>query len=303
MASIDAVSVAVHLHDVHKAYGQTRALDGLSFDVPAGVLLGFLGPNGAGKTTTFRTILGLARPDRGTIEVLGMRVGPDTPRIVKRVGAIVEEPGLYGFLTARDNLLVAADTLGFGYERIDELLDFVELADVAGRRVDGYSKGMRQRLALAAALLPDPEVLFLDEPLDGLDPAGQAILRDQLRILVDEHQKTIVMSTHDLADVEQLADAVVVIDHGRLVTTGTLEELTAGGERVRVVVEPAGEARRVLAGAGFEVDGGDGEIWVEGTDGAEVVRTLANEGLYPSAVIPERRTLEEVFLRITGGES
>ncbi len=294
------MSVAVRLRDVHKRYGETRALDGLSFEIPSGVLLGFLGPNGAGKTTTFRTILGLARPDRGVIEVLGMRVGPETSRIVKRVGAIVEEPGLYGFLSGRDNLVVASDTLGFGHERIDELLAFVQLTDDAGRKVAGYSKGMRQRLALAAALLGDPEVLFLDEPLDGLDPAGQAVLRDQLRRLVDEHDKTIVMSTHDLGDVEHLADRVVVISRGRLVTEGSLSELTAGGDRVRVVVDDPDRARRLLAADGFTVDGEADEVWVAGTDGAGVIRTLANAGVYPSAVIPERRTLEEVFLGITG---
>lgn len=294
------MSVAVRLRDVHKRYGETRALDGLSFEIPSGVLLGFLGPNGAGKTTTFRTILGLARPDRGVIEVLGMRVGPETSRIVKRVGAIVEEPGLYGFLSARDNLVVASDTLGFGHERIDELLAFVQLTDDAGRKVAGYSKGMRQRLALAAALLGDPEVLFLDEPLDGLDPAGQAVLRDQLRRLVDEHDKTIVMSTHDLGDVEHLADRVVVISRGRLVTEGSLSELTAGGDRVRVVVDDPDRARRLLAADGFTVDGEADEVWVAGTDGAGVIRTLANAGVYPSAVIPERRTLEEVFLGVTG---
>ncbi len=294
------MSVAVRLRDVHKRYGETRALDGLSFEIPSGVLLGFLGPNGAGKTTTFRTILGLARPDRGVIEVLGMRVGPETSRIVKRVGAIVEEPGLYGFLSGRDNLVVASDTLGFGHERIDELLAFVQLTDDAGRKVAGYSKGMRQRLALAAALLGDPEVLFLDEPLDGLDPAGQAVLRDQLRRLVDEHDKTIVMSTHDLGDVEHLADRVVVISRGRLVTEGSLSELTAGGDRVRVVVDDPDRARRLLAADGFTVDGEADEVWVAGTDGAGVIRTLANAGVYPSAVIPEGRTLEEVFLGVTG---
>ncbi len=295
------VPAAIRIRDVHKRYGAVHALDGLSFDVPAGVLLGFLGPNGAGKTTTFRTILGLARLDGGSIEVLGMRVGPDTNRIVKRVGAIVEEPGLYDYLSAVDNLRVAADTLGSGRDRIDDLLEFVELADVAGRKVGGYSKGMRQRLALAAALLGDPEVLFLDEPLDGLDPAGQAVLRDQLRTLVEQRGTTIVMSTHDLTDVEQLADRVVVIDRGRFVTEGTVAELTAGGERVRVVVEPRDEARRVLVEAGFVVDGSDSEMWVEGGDGAAVARALADADLYPSALIPERRSLEEVFLRLTDG--
>jgi len=174
-------------------------------------------------------------------------------------------------------------------------------ADI-GRKVGGYSKGMRQRLALAAALLGDPELLLLDEPLDGLDPAGQATFKAHLRRLVDEG-RTVVVSSHDLADVEQLADHVVVIDRGRLVADGALAEVlgTEGGFRV-VVGEPE-RAVEVLAAAGLAARVADGAVLVETGDGADVSRILAAAGLHPSALVPRRSTLEQVFLDLTGGAS
>jgi ABC-2 type transport system ATP-binding protein len=291
---------AVALRDLHKRYGPIQALSGLDLEFPKGRVTGFLGPNGAGKTTTFRALLGLTRPDRGEIEILGRRVPDDLHWITKRVGCIIEEPGLIKAHTGRVNLWIAADTLGFGHERIDEMLDFVGLSDDSDRRVDGYSKGMRQRLALAASMLGDPELLLLDEPLDGLDPAGQHVFRGRLRALA-EMGKTVVVSSHALADVEALADEVVVIDRGRLVTQGPLGSLL-GGEATRVVVEDAARAVSVLSAAGMasRVDGFG--LLVESDGGSEIVRILANAGIYPSEVGPARSTLESVFLGITGGD-
>jgi ABC-2 type transport system ATP-binding protein len=290
---------AITVDGLVKRYGPTLALDRLSFTVGAGRLTGFLGPNGAGKTTTFRLLLGLTRPDAGTMEVLGMRVGPDTARIVKRVGAIIEEPGLHKTLSAVDNLRVAALTLGVEGDEIPELLRFVALEDVAHRRVEGYSKGMRQRLALAAAMLGDPEVLILDEPLDGLDPAGQATLKAKLRSLVEDQAKTVVVSSHDLTDVEQLADDVVVIDRGRLVTAGTLEEVMGGGGRHRLRIADPGAALAVLRAAGYTAELMGEEIAVTGDDPADISRRLAGAGMYPSMLAPERISLEQVFLDLT----
>jgi ABC-2 type transport system ATP-binding protein len=166
-------SPAIQVNGLHKRYGRTHALQGLDFEIPAGRLTGFLGPNGAGKTTTFRALTGLTIPDEGDIGVLGMRVPGDLASITKKIGCIVEEPGLLKAHSGWVNMRIAADTLGFGHERIETMIDFVGLTDDAGRRVAEYSKGMRQRLALAAAMLGDPQLLLLDEPLDGLDPAGQ----------------------------------------------------------------------------------------------------------------------------------
>jgi ABC-type multidrug transport system ATPase subunit len=296
--AVPSGSPAIRVSGLHKKYGRTHALRGLDFEIPPGQLTGFLGPNGAGKTTTFRALLGLTRPDDGDIEMLGMPVPSALPEIVKRVGVIVEEPGLIKSLNGRINLAVAADTLGFGHERIDEMLDFVGLTPDAGRRVDGYSKGMRQRLALAAALLGDPDLLILDEPLDGLDPAGQHAFRARLRDLATEG-KTVVVSSHDLADVEALADYVVVIDQGELVTQGPLESMLGGGN-TRVRVAALDRAVSALEAAGFEFERDDGGVVVRSSDGAGIVEALAHAGVYPDEVRPERSTLESVFLGLTG---
>lgn len=290
---------AVVVEGLRKTYKKTVALDGLSFRVPPGQITGFLGPNGAGKTTTFRSLLGLIRPDAGRMEVLGLKVEQDISQIVRRLGAIVEEPGLIKGLNGRDNLRVAAHTLGKGHERIEELLAFVGLADDAGRRIDGYSKGMRQRLALAGALLGDPELLFLDEPLDGLDPSGQAQIKNSLRQLAAAG-KTVVVASHNLADVEAMADNVIVINHGKLVTEGNLSDLLGAyqtGFRV-LVTDPAG-AVDALTRAGLEASIEDGAILVEAEIGSDVSRALAQEGFYPSELIRRGGRLEELFLRLT----
>ncbi len=296
--SMSAGSAAIRVSGLHKRYGRTVALDGLDLEIPSGQLTGFLGPNGAGKTTTFRAILGLTKPDTGEIEVLGLPVPSRLPEIVKRVGVIVEEPGLIKALNGRTNLSIAADTLGFGHQRIDGLLEFVGLTADANRRSGDYSKGMRQRLALAAALIGDPELLILDEPLDGLDPAGQHAFRARLRDLASEGT-TVVVSTHVLADIEALADHVIVIDRGRLVTQGTLEELLGGGN-TRVKVDDLAAAGSALAAAGLEAHRDDHGLIVDSDDGAAIVKVLTDVGIYPAEVRPERSTLESVFLGLTG---
>ena len=295
---MSAGSPAIRVSGLHKRYGRTNALRGLDFEIPRGQLTGFLGPNGAGKTTTFRALLGLTRPNDGDIQVLGMPVPSGLPEIVKNVGVIVEEPGLIKSLNGRVNLAVAADTLGFGHDRIDEMLQFVGLDADAHRRVDGYSKGMRQRLALAAALLGNPDLLILDEPLDGLDPAGQHAFRARLRDLAAEG-KTVVVSSHDLADVEALADYVVVIDQGELVTQGPLESMLDGGN-TRIRVADLDRAVTALEAAGFRFEPDERGIIVMSPEGAAIVKALTDAGVYPDEVRPERSTLESVFLGLTG---
>ena len=289
--------IAIKVRGLVKDYGRIRALDGLDFEIEAGKLTGFLGPNGAGKTTTFRALLGLTRPNQGEMTVLGRSIPEELPELVKEVGAIVEEPGLIKSITGRRNLRVAADTLGKGHDRIDELLEFVELVSDADRNVDQYSKGMRQRLALAAALLGSPRILFLDEPLDGLDPAGQHAFRARLRQLTATGT-TVVVSSHDLADVEALADNIVVIDRGKLVAQGPLESLLTG-TATRVEGVDTVNAARVLREAGYEVTEGEVSLVVSGSDGSGIMRALSAEGIYPSEVKSARDTLESVFLGMT----
>jgi len=293
---------AVVVEGLRKTYKRTVALDGLSFTVPAGKVTGFLGPNGAGKTTTFRSLLGLTKPDAGTMQVLGMDVRASLPNIVPHLGAIVEEPGLIKGLNGRDNLRVAAHTLGRGHEKIDELLAFAGLTADAGRRIDGYSKGMRQRLALAASLLGDPELLFLDEPLDGLDPAGQAQIKASLRQLAADG-RTIVVSSHNLGDVEAMADEVIVINHGRLVTQSSLQEILGVQTAGHIVeVDDPVRAVEVLAAAGVPASIADGRVVAEVENGSDISRILAGAGLYPSALYKQSGRLEEVFLRLTGAD-
>lgn len=298
MAPMSAGSTAIRVSGLQKNYGKTTALAGLDFRIPSGQLTGFLGPNGAGKTTTFRALLGLTKPNAGEIEILGQQVPAGLPEIVKRVGAIIEEPGIIKTLNGRNNLAVAADTLGLGHGRIDEMLEFVGLSVDAHRKAGDYSKGMRQRLALAAALLGDPELLILDEPLDGLDPAGQHAFRARLKDLAAQG-KTVVVSSHDLADIEALADYVVVVDHGKLVTEGELEAML-GSRATRVRAADNGRAADTLIRAGFEVITDDVGLVVSTSEGAAVVEALAKAGIFPEEVRPERSTLESVFLGLTG---
>jgi len=290
-------SPAIRVSGLSKSYRKTQALDSLEFEIPSGMVTGFLGPNGAGKTTTFRALLGLTRPDDGEIQVLGMSVPADLNQVTKRVGAIIEEPGLSKAHSGTVNMRIAADTLGFGHDRIPELIEFVGLTGDANRKAEQYSKGMRQRLALAAAMIGDPDLFLLDEPLDGLDPAGQRAFRARLKNLAEEG-KTVVVSSHDLADIEALADYVIVINRGRLVTQGPLESLLDGG-KTRVVVGEGGRAKDALSAEGIESIADEVGLLVESEDGAEIIRVLSAVGIYPSEVRPERTTLESVFLGMT----
>ena len=213
----------VSVQGLTKQYGGVRAVDGLSFDVPAGVVTGFLGPNGAGKTTTLRMILGLVAPTAGQALIGGRRYEA-LPRPRHTVGAVIEATGAHPRRRGRDHLRILAHAGDVPARRVDEVLDQVGLAEDGHRRVGSYSLGMRQRLALAAALLGDPEVLILDEPGNGLDPAGMAWLRTLLRQLAGEG-RTVIVSSHVLAEVAQTVDRAMIINDGRLRFAGPLSEL------------------------------------------------------------------------------
>jgi ABC-2 type transport system ATP-binding protein len=298
-----------------KSYGRVQALAGLDLEVARGVVYGFLGPNGAGKTTTIRCLLGLVRPDAGTVELLGAPFTRRDRRRLGRVGALIESPAFYPYLSGRDNLrVIAAAGPGPGQGRIDVVIDLVGLRDRAGDKVSEYSMGMRQRLGIAAALLNDPELLVLDEPANGLDPAGIVTMRETLRYLADQG-KTVFVSSHILPEVQQIADVVGIIDRGKLVRQGNLAAMLAetGHVRVRVTPEAIGAARAVLeglAGPGgvTERDGGGvtgtQEGWlsvrVAPDQAATVSRALAEGGIYPSG-LESGNDLESLFLSMTGG--
>jgi ABC-2 type transport system ATP-binding protein len=218
----------IEVDGLTKRFGPVLAVDRLSFTVERGTVVGFLGPNGAGKTTTLRMLLGLVRPDEGTATING-KAYRDLAEPPHQVGAVLEAAGFYPGRTARSHLLIQAMASQCDPSRIDDVLELVDLASAADRRVGGFSLGMRQRLGLATALLADPEVLILDEPANGLDPDGVRWLRDLLQGLAAEGC-TVLVSSHILAEVAQTVDTVVILDHGRLISQSSLAELTLGAE-------------------------------------------------------------------------
>jgi ABC-type multidrug transport system ATPase subunit len=309
MSGADGLALATR--GLRKSYGSRHALDGLNLSVPAGVVYGFLGPNGAGKTTTMRVLTGLIHPDGGTVEVLGKPFRRGDRRRLFEVGALVESPTFYPYLSARANLrALAASGARVPRRRIEEVLDIAGLCDRADDKVQGYSLGMKQRLGIAGALLNDPQLLLLDEPANGLDPAGIVAMRDTLRALASQG-KTVFVSSHLLAEIQVMADVVGIIAAGRLVREGPLKELlsTQGVVKVRVrpnLVESAIDALKPLAVAErlIETDRDDGWLSVRiSTDRAEDVnQVLAGAGIYASG-LESGTDLEMLFLELTGDHS
>jgi ABC-2 type transport system ATP-binding protein len=291
MAAIEVAALTKHFGSVH-------AVEDLSFAVERGRVVGFLGPNGAGKTTTLRMILGLVAPTSGHATIDGHAYGElDDP--VGTVGALLDGGMLHPGRSGRNHLRALARTTGAPDGRVDELLELVALRDAADRRAGGYSLGMRQRLGLAAALLGDPSILVLDEPANGLDPQGIRWLRDFLRRLAGEG-RAVLVSSHVLAEVSQIADEVVVIDHGRSVAQAPLVELMArSGGGMRVAGPDVGRLRELLEADGASV-AGDGEIVVRDRTGEQIGRLIAEHRIVVSELAPVGSTLEDVFFELTG---
>ncbi|THV30034.1 ABC transporter ATP-binding protein [Glycomyces paridis] len=286
-----------------KHYGGRAAVDGISLGVRRGEVYGFLGPNGAGKTTTLRMLLGLVRPTSGTASVHGL--APGSPDALRRTGSLIEGPGFFPYLSGVDNLLVVARYRGLGRYDVDEALDRVELTSRGKDRFRTYSLGMKQRLGVAAALLGRPDLLILDEPTNGLDPAGMASMRRLIHDLSDDGQ-TVLLSSHLLAEVQQCCDRVGVVVEGRLSYEGTVAELR-GARMLEVRAEPVDRAvRAVKAATGAALDlteDGDGRTVLTGdADGVDVpaaIRGLVAEGVDVHAVAIRERSLEDVFLTMT----
>jgi len=299
--------LALATRALSKSYGSRRALDGLDLTVPTGVVYGFLGPNGAGKTTTMRLLTGLLRPDSGTIEMLGRPFSRSDRHRLFDVGALVESPSFYPYLSGRENLhALASAGARTPRGRIDEVLEIVGLRDRARDKVSRYSLGMKQRLGIAGALLSDPRLLLLDEPANGLDPAGIVAMRETLRHLA-AIGKTVFVSSHLLAEVQQLADVVGIIAAGKLVREGSIKELLAGEGivRVRVTPEEVAAAATALATlvqpdhvAASTAEPGWLTIQIAPDRTAEVNRTLAQASIYASG-LESGNDLEELFLNLT----
>ena len=292
----------IDVDGLSKRFGTTQAVAGLSFRVEPGTITGFLGPNGAGKSTTLRSVLGLVHPDAGSATVLGVPYRR-LDRPLNRVGAVLEASEVHPGRSGRNHLRVQAAAARLPASRVDEVLALVELSAAAKRRVKGYSLGMRQRLGLATALLGDPEVLVLDEPANGLDPAGIRWLRDLLRSLAAEG-RTVLVSSHVLSEVAQTVDRVVIIHRGRLIQQAAISEVLAGAQGATRVRTPEAERlRELLKAQGVTVsDTEDGALLVS-VPPERVGELTAANGIVLHELVVERATLEEDLLELTGGET
>ena len=293
----------VEIRDLTKRFGRFEAVKNLTFDVEPGRVTGFLGPNGAGKSTTLRALLGLVRPSGGTA-TFGGQLYEELDRPSTKVGAVLEDAAFHPGRTGRNHLRVMAVTGEHPPERVDAVLADVGLTEAADRPVKGYSMGMRQRLAIASALLGDPEVLILDEPTNGLDPPGIAWMRGLVRTQAGRG-RAVLISSHLLAEVAQSVDDVVVISHGELKARGTLEAVLGGDGGPVTEVRSQDNARltRALQASGLTVQGDGAALLVPGATPEQVGVVAGDEGVYLTGLTPRSRSLEQAFFDLTGGEN
>jgi ABC-2 type transport system ATP-binding protein len=293
-------SPAIAARGLTKRFGAVTAVDDLTFEVRPGRVTGFLGPNGAGKSTTMRMVLGLVHPTAGSATVLGLPYASlDRPASV--VGAVLEVQSFHPLRTGRNHLRVLAAASGLPDTRVDEVLEIVDLVGAAGRKAGGYSLGMRQRLALAGALLGDPRVLVLDEPANGLDPQGIRWLREFLRWFA-ARGNAVLVSSHLLSEMDQMADEVVVIDRGRLVRQGAIADLTAGRSSLKVSSADHAGLGRALIAAGLKPHPEGGASYTVSGAPADLVGEIAlKAGVALTELTPHETTLEDAFLELTEG--
>jgi ABC-2 type transport system ATP-binding protein len=303
------VPAVIEVQGLRKEYrrvrgGRTLAVDGLDLVVPEGGVFGFLGPNGAGKTTTIRCLLGLVRPTAGSCRLLGADSQRGLAHVIGSVGSIVETPAMFPRFSGRRNLRLLGRLNGIGPKRVDEVLDRVGLGTRANHLVKTYSLGMKQRLGVAAALLKDPAVLILDEPANGLDPAGIKEIREMLRSLGDEG-RTVFVSSHQLGEVQQVCDRVAILSRGRSVASGEVSEVLSRGRSRGLIVrlEDRDGGIRALAASGIDSEATEDpdtiRVDLPAEEGARVTEALAREGLFLSELRPEEISLETVFLELT----
>ena len=305
---LDAGGAAISARGLSKNYGPVKAVVDVDLDVRRGEIYGFLGRNGAGKTTTIRMLLGLVRPSAGRISMLGSTLGDDRAGVLAQVGYLVEAAAAYPNLTVRENLHIQQRLTGAPSKSVDEVIGLLKLSEYADRRAGRLSLGNKQRLSLARALVHSPELLILDEPANGLDPAGIIEIRALLRRLANEQGVTIFMSSHLLDEVEHLADRVGIVHAGRLVEEVDFRELRQNGRRaIEIDVDDVPRAERILRDElGFVELSRAGEASIRVTDRAAspslIARALVGAGIALERLVPMEEDLEQHFMRVTGGE-
>ena len=297
------MSFAIRTHGLTRQFTGGHGVIDLDLAVPAGAVYGFLGPNGAGKTTTIRLLLGLLSPDRGEIHLHGQPLTRAHRQCLARVGSLVESPSLYPHLSGRDNLEVTRRLLGATRARIDDVLAITGMTDAAGRRVRDYSMGMRQRLAIALAMLGAPTLLILDEPANGLDPAGILDMRALLRRMADEHGITVFVSSHQLSEIEQVASHVGVLHEGRLRFQGTIAAMRARCRSLlQMQCDDPARAASVLMSAGETVVDSDRElvsVKLRERSAGQINHLLVEAGIVVSHLAREQPSLESFFFDVT----
>lgn len=294
----------IEAHGLRKVFGDTVAVDNVDLIVEQGRVYGALGPNGSGKSTTVRMLLGLAKPDAGEVRLFGEQLTTDSPKLLERVGAVVETPAFIPYLSGRDNLeLLALYRPGPTKADIERALERVNLADAAGRKFKNYSLGMKQRLGIAAAILNNPELIVLDEPTNGLDPQGTREVRALIPELAAEG-RTIVLCSHLLHEVEQVCDSVTIFQKGRVVAQGPVKSLIGSRSHLEVRVPDMAGAEDALRRSAWaaSVSRQDGSLIIDGAgdQGEALNRYLASAGYYASVIRPFHHSLEDVFFELTG---
>jgi ABC-2 type transport system ATP-binding protein len=303
----DGNDVILRTAGLTKRFGRLEAVKDLNLELHRGEVFGFLGPNGAGKSTTVGMILGLVTPTAGQIELFGLKINSKRWALLRRVGAVIEEPAFYPYLSGWDNLEALAKAIGgIQKTKITEVLERVNLLDRAGDRYDHYSMGMKQRLGIASTLLRDPELIILDEPTSGLDPAGTKEVRDLIPQLAHE-RRAVFLCSHLLHEVELVCNRVAIIKQGKMLANASVHELLTKGQLLQIKVDDPGQAASILTNLSWIKSvkrEGDYLIVDAPKDSASLInRTLAERNIFASELVNRNISLESVFLQLTGGES
>ncbi|GGN66039.1 MULTISPECIES: ABC transporter ATP-binding protein [Oceanobacillus] len=297
----------VETSNLSKRFGKDLAVEGLNMKISKGEIYGFLGPNGAGKTTTIRMLLGLMKPTSGRIRIFGQDIKQQRKNILAKVGSLVENPSYYPHLTAYENLEALRKIIGVPKQRIYEVLEIVRLTEVADKKVKGFSLGMKQRLGIAMSLLNQPQLLILDEPTNGLDPSGIIEIRELIKRLPEEFGMTVLISSHLLTEIDQMATTVGIVTKGKMIFQDSIETMrTLAGHAISLKVSQAEQAWRLLLANGMKVEHESGLIMLHESSNemvAEAVRLLVQANLSIYRVEEEKRSLEDIFLSMTREDS